>query len=310
MKVILDTDPGIDDAMALMYLHALPQIELLGISTTPGNASLAQCTQNALLLCELLEISAPVFAGQETRINGSRHEQFPDFVHGPDGLAGLSSKPEHRTAEEDSAENFLIDSVRRHPGEVTLIAIGQLTNIALAISKDESFTTNVGELILMGGTINHPGNVTAWAEANIYCDPEAAGIVFESGIRTTMVGLDVTMQTGMSLAYINQIADAGPGDFLRKIAAFYGDYYKRDWDLDAFPVHDSSAIALVDQPAIFETRQGRLGCVLEGEQRGRTTFTTSDDGPHHACVAVDTPALLNRYRDVVIKHYANRQQGS
>ena len=305
MKVVFDTDPGIDDAMALLYLNACPSVELLGITSIFGNASLERCTDNALILAELYKIKSPVYRGSPTTIKNTEPKDFPDFVHGVDGLGDVTRQVSSRTVEVMGAVDFLIETAQQNDQQVTIIAVGHLTNIAFAIQKDTNFAKRIKNIVFMGGSIEHPGNVSDWAEANIYGDPEAAQIVFDSGIPLTMVGLDVTMKTCMSLTALQNICDnvKDLGEFLLAINQVYADYYKRSEKLEAFPVHDSSAVACAIAPELFTMRRGMLACLLHGEQRGRTKFTEDAQGKHQICTAVEAEKLLNHYHDIVTSHY-------
>jgi len=305
-KVIFDTDPGIDDALALLYLHACPSLELCAITTTLGNASLDDCTDNALFLCEQYGITAPVYRGIETAVNGSVPESYPDFVHGSNGLGGIPIVIRHRKPEPVDAVDCLLEQTRRFPGGIRMIAVGRLTNIALALQRDEAFAARVQDIVCMGGTIEYEGNVSPFAEANMLGDPEAAERVFRSGIPLTMVGLDVTMQTKFSLAFL-AAACAGFPDTLRELVLttnqVYGEYHKTSLNWDESPVHDSSAIAFADRPALFKTERGSLHCALEGEQRGRTVFTADPAGPHLVCLGVNSEAMRTRFTEVVSPFY-------
>jgi purine nucleosidase len=305
MKVVFDTDPGIDDAMALLYLDACSNLELLGITTTPGNASIEQCTNNALILCELFDISVPIHAGIAETINGIVLTNYPDFVHGTNGLGDITLPATSRQPADTGAVDYLIKSAQEFSSELTLIAVGRLTNLALAIRSDDKFAKNLKQIIFMGGAFKHEGNVTPWAEANIMCDPEAASIVFESGIPLTMVGLDVTMKTRMSHAYLTELTGylGDIGSMVKDMNEVYASYYKKEQGLDEFPVHDSSAIAFAHRPEYFAIETGTLSCVLEGDQRGRTTFRPDPQGRHCVCVGVDADALLSDYLDTVKRKY-------
>ena len=307
MKVIFDTDPGIDDAMALLYLNACLDIELLGITTILGNATLDDCTRNALFLCEQFGVDAPVYRGAETAINGVTPADYPDFVHGGNGLGDLTFAIHDRKIENEDAATYLIESTRKLPGEITLLAVGRLTNIALAIQRDHEFSSNVREIILMGGACNCEGNVTPYAEANIIGDPEAAEVVFRSSIPLVMVGLDVTMQTCFTMDYLKSACVNFPEpltQLILDINRVYAEYHKTNLGWDQSPVHDSSAIAYADQPDCFKTDRGTLTCVLEGEQRGRTVFKADEEGDHLVCSDVASEKLLNRYQQVIGDKYS------
>ena len=305
-KVIFDTDPGIDDALALLYLHACPSLDLTAITTTLGNASLEDCTANALYLCEQFGISAPVHRGIEAAMNGSVPDSYPDFVHGSNGLGGIPVVITHREPEPADAITCLIEQSRQFAGEIRIIAVGRLTNIALALQQDKEFARRIQDIVCMGGTIEHEGNVSPFAEANMFGDPEAAEQVFRSGIPLTMVGLDVTMQTKFSLAFLAAACTGFP-DALRELVLttnqVYGEYHKTSLNWDESPVHDSSAIAFAERPALFQTERGSLHCVLEGEQRGRTVFTADPAGPHLVCLGVNSEAMRTRFTEVVSPFY-------
>ncbi len=296
-KVIFDTDPGIDDAMALLYLHACDNLELLGITTILGNASIENCTNNALFLCEQFGIAAPVYRGADRSVTGEQPEDYPDFVHGLNGLADIQVKVAGKSAEDQDACTFLLESSNANPGEITIIAVGRLTNIAMALNKDPTFANRVKEIIFMGGAATCEGNVTAWAEANIIGDPEAASMVFNSNIPLVMVGLDVTLQTRMSQPFVNSLMpDLSPlRSLLLSINKVYASYYKTSQDWDDFPVHDSSAIAYAHNPNLFGTKHGQLSCILDGAQRGRTVFAPGQSGNHRVCLSVDSNAMLDDY---------------
>lgn len=301
MKVIFDTDPGIDDAMALIYLQGLrDRIELLGITTILGNASIEDCTRNACFLCDVFDIDAPVYQGSGVAVNGTTPDDYPDFVHGSNGLGDIDI-PAVKTAVTGKAVEFLVETARRLAGDLVIIAVGRLTNLALALEADPAFAGNVKEIVIMGGAWQCEGNVTPFAEANIIGDPEAAKKVFDAGIPLTMVGLDVTMKTRITADYLRDLCDSlgDLGTFLWTINRAYAKYHKDSMNWDESPVHDPSAIAFADNPSIFTTTRGKLDCVLDGEERGRTTFVPAEQGPHHVCVDVDSPALLERYAEIL-----------
>ena len=304
-KVVLDTDPGIDDAMALLYLHVCDNLELLGITTILGNASIENCTNNALFLCEQFGITAPVYRGADRGMTGEQPEDYPDFVHGLNGLADIEVTVADKSAEDQDACTFLLESSNANPGEITIIAVGRMTNIAMALNKDPTFAHRVKEIIFMGGAATCEGNVTTWAEANIIGDPEAASIVFNSDIPLVMVGLDVTLQTRMSPNFVNSLMpDLSPlRSLLRSINSVYASFYKTSQNWDEFPVHDSSAIAYAHDHNLFDTEHGRLSCILDGAQRGRTVFVPGTSGNHQVCLSVDSNSMLDDYFNKVTAAY-------
>jgi purine nucleosidase len=316
IPVIFDTDPGIDDAMALIFLNACKRLELKGITTVFGNASIEQCTNNALYLCERFNMDVPVYAGAGMTIAGSSNTEYPTFVHGEYGLGDLDAAPISRRQESEAAVNFLLDTAEKHAGELTIIAVGRMTNLANAIQASTEFSQNVKEVIIMGGAVNVPGNVTQWAEANIIGDPEAAAILFESGIPVTQIGLDVTMKTVMREDYIQNLAGkcGDAGVLLSQITPYYLNFYRSRTGENGFACHDSSAVAHAEDPDIHKSISGTLSVVLDGEERGRTLFTQDEliqnplsqekPGIHSLCSEVDAPGLLKMYDEYLVKAYA------
>ncbi len=189
-KVIFDTDPGIDDAMALLFLHKHPEIDLIGVTTVFGNAPIEITTRNALYLGDAWNIAAPVARGAGQTFDPARGGSYwPTAIHGHNGIGDVPL-PETvaREADPRPAYQFIIDTVRAHPGEVTLIAVGRMTNLALVLKHDPDVAALVKQVIIMGGAFDLNGNVSPAAEANIHGDPEAADLVFTAPWRVVVVG--------------------------------------------------------------------------------------------------------------------------
>lgn len=307
-RIIFDTDPGIDDAMALVFAHLCPDIDLLGITTTFGNASIEQTTRNAVLLERTFGMSCPVHQGAGAPLVIAADEP-PAFVHGHDGLgdAGLEGPA---VTDPGDAVGFLIDTVRAHPGEVSIVAVGRMTNLALALERDPGFAGNVKQVVIMGGALGrdgHGGNVTPCAEANIIGDPHAADRVLGAPWPLTMVGLDVTMKTRMTPRMMDHLAARGgeAGAFVNRIAAHYRAFYASTLGSEAFPVHDFSALACLLAPELYVREQGALRVVTEGIAMGQTLFAppVRDWPDEHwgglpaqsVCVGVDADAVLQMY---------------
>ncbi|MDM9618794.1 nucleoside hydrolase [Rhizobium sp. S96] len=280
-KVIYDTDPGVDDAMALLFLHRHPEIDLIGITTVFGNASIETTTRNALFLKREWNISAPVSKGASVTINPSRKEgAWPTFVHGDDGLGNIDV-PETVDVPLDPrpAYKFIIETVRANPGEVTLVAVGRMTNLALALKEDPEIAGLVKSVVIMGGNFYVPGNVTPVAEANIHGDPEAADIVMTAPWKVVVIGLDVTSITTMSRGYLGDIAARGDKavKLLNDLSQFYIDFYKHAVD-DGMMVHDSCACVYVVAPELFTSISGAVRVVCGGIADGQTIV--KPDGRH------------------------------
>ena len=287
-KVIYDTDPGVDDAMALLFLHRHPDIDLIGVTTVFGNASIETTTRNALFLKREWGIAAPVAKGASETIDPSRpHAGWPTFIHGEDGLGNIGV-PEtiELPVDRRPAYRFIIDTVRAHPGEVTLIAVGRMTNLALALRESPEIAGLVKEVIVMGGAFDVPGNVTPAAEANIHGDPEAADIVFTAPWKVTIVGLDVTTKTVMTGGFLAEMAVAGGKDvqLLADLSQFYIDFYKQRVG-DGMVIHDSCACVYLVAPELFETRSGSVRVVSGGLADGQTI--QKPDGRHFGPSAWD-----------------------
>ncbi|HEX2146965.1 MAG TPA: nucleoside hydrolase [Pseudorhizobium sp.] len=278
-KVIFDTDPGVDDAMALLFLHRHPDIDLLGITTVFGNAPIELTTRNALFLKQEWEISAPVAKGAGVTFDPSRPEgQWPTFIHGENGLGDISI-PARLQVQADSrpAWQFIIDTVRAQPGEVTLVAVGRMTNLALALKADPDIVALVKEVIIMGGAFDLNGNVSPAAEANIHGDPEAADLVFTASWRVTVVGLDVTLKTVMTSGFLAEMAASGGAraQLLAEISQFYIDFYRHRVG-DGMVVHDSCACVYLVRPDVFQTRSGSIRVVCGGIADGKTIQKPDD----------------------------------
>ena len=316
LKVIYDTDPGVDDAMALLLLARHPRIELIGVTTVFGNATIDTTTRNALYLKQAFGFSAPVARGAAKPINAPAAAAPVTFVHGDNGLGNIPIPTVTETADRRSAAELIIDLVREHPNEVTIIAVGRMTNLAEAIARDPGIVPLVKAVSVMGGAFGrngHFGNVTPVAEANIIGDPVAADIVFGASWPVTIVGLDVTHESVMTDAYVKELAEhAGKdGAFLWEVSRFYANFYTSTRQfLNGFAVHDSSAVAAALHPEFFTYERGAVRVVPDGIARGQTILrpdghydraTDWDGRPScNVAVTVDAKAFLAFYRDTIV----------
>ena len=313
-KVIFDTDPGVDDAMALLFLHRAPEIELVGITTTLGNGTIETTTRNALYLTERFGIDVPVAQGPATPLVGPAAAP-PDFVHGSNALGDIPL-PDRvaRAPDPRPAYRFIIDMVRAHPGEIVIIAVGRMTNLALALREDPEIAGLVRQVIIMGGAFGYHGfhgNVSPVAEANISGDPHAADEAMGGSWPITVVGLDVTQSTQMTTGYLEALArDGGEiGRFIWDISRFYEAFHHASGVSDMY-VNDSSAVAFLLDPTLYTTRRGPIRVITEGLAIGQTIQQPDDtkfpptawDGrPSHAvCIDVDAPRMLALYRRTIV----------
>lgn len=305
VNVIFDTDPGIDDAMALLLLHALPSIDVRGISTVFGNASIEDCTRNALYICERFNLPYPVYKGAGVTFTGLVETEYPDFVHGADGLGDVGFPAPTRSAEAQAAVDYMIETLRATSEAIEILAVGRMTNLAEALRRAPDIAPLIHRIVMMGGAVDVPGNVTPWAEANIYGDPEAAAFVFDSGVPVLMVGLDATLEHRMKTTSLMSLREklGGAGEFLWQIKQCYLKFYADKGIYDGFPIHDSTAALAVTHPECFDIRQGHLVCETQGEQRGRTILTASQEGPHTVAMAADSEALTALFETAMQAKY-------
>jgi len=314
-KIIIDTDPGIDDSMAIFYALNSPEIELLGLTTIFGNASTEICTTNALRLLEIAGRSdIPVYKGAEKPISSERRGS-PEFVHGPDGQGNSNLSPPKTSVQNQTALEFLHKTIRDNPGEVTLVPIGPLTNIAELFIHDSTIDQGIKEIILMGGNAISEGNATPTAEANIINDPEAADIVFSANCEISMVGLDVTNKVFMTKEEINILCqfDDPRSEHLKKIIPFYYDFLSSFFEKEGMPTHDSSAITYLIDRSLFRTLNYPIKVETEGISRGKTWMgmgiSRNEGGPSerlkpwegrknvNVCVDVDAEKVISLILD-------------
>lgn len=276
-KVIYDTDPGIDDAMALYFALAHPGIEVVGITTTFGNVSVEQAATNALYLTAIAGREVPITQGVATPWV-KPGEAPPDFIHGADGLGNLTARvATGNQLDPRSSAQFIVDMARAQPGEITLVAVGPLGNLSLALMLEPNLPALLREVIIMGGTVAEPGNVSPVAEANIWNDPHAADRVFSANWKLTMVGLDVTHRVVTELALFKKIAEHHrhmATDTLHHAVAFYSTFYSGlHKHLALKPgcfAHDLLAFIYLVSPGLFTLERGCVRVVTEGIAQGQT----------------------------------------
>jgi inosine-uridine nucleoside N-ribohydrolase len=292
--VIADCDPGHDDAIALLLLLASPEVELLGVTTTYGNQTLDKTTANALRVLELVgRTDVPVAAGAERPL--ARDLVVAAHVHGESGLDGPVLPPPATDVESEDAVRSTNAWIRRAGRPVTLVPTGPLTNVARYL--DEHGSEGIERIVLMGGAIAE-GNFTPAAEFNVWCDPEAARRVFDSGIEVTMVGLDVTHKAILGPAEEARLRAVGRvGAFVADLNVFFTRYHRETYGWDGAPVHDAVAAAHVVRPELLETRLRNVAIEAESElTRGRTVvdlWNRTDRRPNaHVAVDLDTEAFF------------------
>jgi purine nucleosidase len=256
-KIIIDTDPGQDDAAAIMLAFGSPdEIEVLGITTVAGNVPLALTSRNARIVCELCDRrEVKVFAGADRPL--ARKLVTAEHVHGKTGLDGPTLDEPTMALQPRHAVDFIVDTLKREEaGSVTLCTLGPLTNIALALRKAPEIVGRVRELVMMGGGFFEGGNITPAAEFNIYVDPEAAEIVFRSGVPIVMMPLDVTHRLLTHKDRVRRIAEIGtvPARAMAEMLEFFERFDVEKYGADGGPLHDPTVIAYLIKPELFEGR--------------------------------------------------------
>jgi inosine-uridine nucleoside N-ribohydrolase len=275
-KIIIDTDPGVDDMMAIFLALNSPELEVLGLTTIFGNVMTPQASQNALTLLELAGKSEiPVAEGAEQPLKQS-FTKPASFVHGDDGFGNTHpAKPQGKVIAQ-SAADFIIEQINKYPGEVTLVALAPLTNLALAVQKDPSIVNKVKEVVVMGGVVRSSGNVSPVSEANIMGDPHAGDVVMVAGWPLTLITLDITLQVLMTDNRMLYIQEKNPklGKFMYDVSRFYKNFYESVYNITGFGFHDPCTVLYLLEPGLFEFINGPVRVVTEGIAKGQTIIDT------------------------------------
>ena len=294
IPVILDCDPGHDDAIALLLALASPELELVGVTTSYGNQKLEKTTANALRVLELVErTDVPVSAGAERPL--ARELVVAAHVHGESGLDGPALPEAHATPIPDDAASFTAQAIRAARAPVTIVATGPLTNVARYLA--EHGPEGIGQIVVMGGAIAE-GNFTPAAEFNVWCDPEAAAAVFDSGLDVSMIGLDVTHQALLGGEIEARLRDIGRiGAYVADLSVYFTRYHRETYGWEGAPIHDAVAVAHLIRPGLVETRHRSVEVELESELcRGRTVvdlWNRTDRPPNvHVGVGIDVDAFF------------------
>ena len=302
-KIIIDTDPGIDDAMAIHLAFTHPELEVVGLTTIFGNVHVPIATRNALALAEMAGSDCTVAEGADSPLVIPAHPPSY-FVHGDDGFGNSGVIEPTRTKDPRSAAQFIVDTINAHPGEITLCPVAPLTNIALALRLDPSIANKVKGVVIMGGAVETPGNVTEYAEANIWHDPHAAAEVFAADWPMTLIGLDVTELVRCTPQDFDALEAASPkiGGFLNRAVQFYFEWHrtKPHYAHGAFEgcfMHDPSAVLAITNPEFFTYRETPLNVVTEGERVAKTE--PAPNGPIvKVALEVDRDAVRNAFLTV------------
>ena len=300
-KIIMDVDTGHDDMVAIVMAAGLQEIELMGIVAVSGNQVLEKTLSNTLKVCELIGADVPVFAGMDRPL--LRPQLIGGDIHGETGLDGPVFPPLCKNAEPIHGVRFIIDTVLAHPHEITLVPVGPLTDIAMAIRLEPRLSSLVKKIVLMGGSMGK-GNRTPYAEFNIFADPEAAHIVFSSGAPIVMMGLDVTLQVLLDDPLLQRFRSRRT-----KSATMFGDsmtFYTKACKAHGSEhpaMHDPCCIAYVAEPSLFTLERRDITVELQDKLTyGKTYASKSEDAIGNTWVGVKADAprfweLLDRAFD-------------
>ena len=300
-KIIIDTDPGIDDAMAIHMAFADQRIDVIGLTSIFGNVTTHKATRNALRLAEMAHYKTIVAPGELVPLIRAP-EPPADFVHGTEGFGTIPAATPKGVADTRSAAQFLCESCAAAPGEITICAVGPLTNLARALQLDPNIVRNVKSVVIMGGSYEYHGNVSDCAEANIWNDPDAADQVFAANWDLTMIGLDVTERTQCTPDDFAFIASESPyiGGFLNEAVKFYFDFHQRKTGVRSCFMHDPSAILAITNAHLFGFEVVPIEVICKGAEIGRTKlFKGQGRRSIKVAISVDHVAAREKFLGLV-----------
>ena len=286
-KIIIDTDPGIDDAMAIFFAGLSEKLDLVAMTSVFGNVTLDIATRNAMVLAEILNQNVPVSEGFSKPLVQSPNP-VSDYVHGKEGFGDI---PAHFPKEKPTnlpADKYICDLINANIGEIILCPVGPLTNIAMALRHDPTITSKVKSIVIMGGGVFSGGNVTEFAEANIWNDPHAADEVFAADWEVILIGLDVTQKVVCTHSDFLKLANKAPviGSFLAQATDFYIKFYKEAVGINGCQMHDPITVIATIYPDLFTYEYHPIEVCLEPSRIG-VTMISKDKTRRFAKVAVD-----------------------
>jgi purine nucleosidase len=305
-KMILDLDTGIDDALAIAYALGSPEVELIGITSEYGNVLTERSVVNSQQILKLLKANqVPVYQGASHALTQTSFSVLPisEEIHGRDGIGDIHLHETVGEVAEQDAVSFILAACEQYGAELSIVATGPMTNLALAIQKDLPTLQKAGQIVIMGGALTVAGNVSPFAEANISQDPEAADLLFKSGLPVTMVGLDVTLRT-----LFTKEDTAQWRALHRTSATAYAemvDYYIKAYEvtsphLQGCALHDPLAVAVAIDPSLVTTLSLNLKTETNSPSRGRTIGDNErladPTNRTEVCIAVDTPRFLTAFK--------------
>jgi purine nucleosidase len=304
LPIIIDCDPGVDDAVMLMMALASDRLDVRAITTVAGNVPLRLTSRNARMMCQLMgRGDVPVYAGCPRPI--LRAPVTAEDFHGESGIAGLDPFEPDAPLATGHAVTFLVDTLKAaSPGEYTLVVTGPMTNIAAALVLDPSIAQGISRLVLMAGADSEGGNITPFSEFNVYADPHAAEIVFSSGIPATVMSLDVTHTVRAELPRIErlkQVKTERAAIMVRLLEA--GNVMEGRWkEGRKSPMHDPSTVAFLLAPHLFEAKATTVSVATEsGERFGQTRLATAPGGPHDWVTSADADGFFDLIADLMAR---------
>jgi inosine-uridine nucleoside N-ribohydrolase len=319
MRIILDTDTGVDDALAIALALRSPELEVVALTAVSGNVHVDRCAENVLRVLDVVEDATPgglrrppVFKGEAEPL--ARPLLTAPEVHGTDGLGGitllphpvggLKYPPPRVELASESAPRAILDLIAQYPDELTLVAVGPLTNVARAALLHPARMRRMRQIVVMGGAFRVHGNTTPVAEFNVYVDPHAAQVVLDLGVPLTLVPLDVTEQCILRPEHLESAPAAPPSlmPFVADVSQFYIRYHEEHDGFAGSYLHDPLAVAVAADPTLVETRAVHVDVETAGEHTIGMTIADLRERPHwtgspnaHVCVAVDAERFLQRF---------------
>jgi purine nucleosidase len=307
-RVVIDCDTGVDDSMAILYGLLAPDIDIVGMTCVWGNIDVSLSTKNTLRLLEMMDRpDIPVAMGANKPLVGPPWTRS-SLVHGADGQGNTNLPDPKLQPAKESAVEMLIRLAHEHPGELTLVPVGPMTNVGAAVIADPSIAKLYKGVVMMGGAFSVPGNLGRWGEANIAHDPEAAQVVFEAGWPVTAVGLDVTLKTMLDGSKLDQLRDSGTvaGKHIHRIAQHYLEFYAARRGRRECAMHDALALAIAADPSLMLAAPNlRVDVELNGTHtRGMTVaefrpWAAGDDANAVVPLAVDSKRFIDRWMETL-----------
>ena len=301
-SVIIDTDPGSDDIFAIFLANSNPRLKIEGLTIVAGNVKAELTFENGLAIRDFLKIDAEVAFGAKRPL--CINQRLGSFLHGDRGLGKFQIPTPHGKASQDYAWDFLYKKVKQRPGEIAVIALGPLTNLAFAILKYPQITHFIKEIILMGGSTTY-GNRSAYSEFNIWADPHSADIVFKSGIPIKMLGLNVTNQSAIPYDQMNRLYtfESRESKAIQEVFWYYEEYF-RGMNLPGIVIHDAVAVAAAIDPQMITWEKCSIKVETEGElESGRTVAYHGKSNHVEAGIKIDQNSFMELCENMM-KFYA------